>query len=620
MFNIEEQLKILPDKPGVYIMKDKDGQIIYIGKAVSLKNRVRQYFQNSRNHSAKVRAMVDNISEFEYIVTDSELEALILECNLIKKHKPKYNILLKDDKHYPYIKVTMNEDYPRVIMTRRIDKDKAKYFGPYSGSFAVRETIDIIKRIFPIRTCTRAIGGSARERPCLNYYIGRCLAPCQGDINREDYRGMMRDICLFLSGNQEELIKDLMEKMNNAAENMEYERAADYRDKINAIKQIQEKQKVISSAMEDEDVIAFAQSEEKTCIQVFFIRGGKLIGREHFMFSDTELSPPRELLTEFIKQFYSGTVAIPKDILLQEEIDEINIIERWLSSKKGSKVYIRIPQKGEKKELVDMVARNAQVTLQNFSDKLLKEKQMSQGAIEELADVLDLDFTPRRIEAFDISNIQGTDPVGSMVVFIDGKPKNSEYRRFKIKTVYGPDDYASMQEVIERRFKHGLEELGRIKDMEIDFNDSKFSSFPDLLLIDGGEGQVNSAIRVLKELNLEIPVCGMVKDDRHRTRGLIFNGEEMPLKKGSEAFNLITRIQDEAHRFAISYHRSLRDKGMIHSLLDDIEGIGEVRRKALLKHFGSVDRVKDATLDELREVDGMNIKSAEAVYNFFHRP
>jgi len=619
MFDLEEQLKNLPDKPGVYIMKNKDEQIIYIGKAVSLKNRVRQYFQNSRNHSPKVRAMVDNIGEFEYIITDSELEALILECNLIKKHKPKYNILLKDDKHYPYIKVTMDEDYPRVVMTRRIEKDKAKYFGPFSGAYAVRGTLEIIKKLFPVRTCSRTMGKNTKERPCLNYYIGRCVAPCQGDVNKEDYRNMMKDICLFLSGKQEELIEELENKMNCAAENMDYEKAADYRDKIAAIKEIQKKQKVLSSAMEDEDIVAFAHSEDKTCIQIFFIRGGKLIGREHFMLSDTGDESTREVLTEFIKQFYSGTVFIPKEIFLQEEIDEINIIESWLTGKRGSKVYIKVPQKGEKKGLVDMVANNAIITLQNFTDKILKEKQMSEGAIEELSDILGLDSIPTRIEAFDISNIQGVDPVGSMVVFIDGKSRNGEYRRFKIKTVIGANDYASMQEVIERRFKHGLEELSRIKSQALDVDLSKFSNFPELILIDGGEGHVNAVKEILEGLNIDIPTCGMVKDNRHRTRGLIFNGEEVPIPSDSEAFKLITRIQDEAHRFAISYHRSLRGKGLLVSLLDGIEGVGDVRKRSLIKHFGSMDKIKEANVEELKEAPGMNTRSAQAVYDFFHR-
>ncbi|HBM81890.1 MAG TPA: excinuclease ABC subunit C [Clostridiaceae bacterium] len=617
MFDISEQLKLLPDKPGVYIMKNKDGHIIYIGKAVSLKNRVRQYFQNSKNHSPKVKAMVENISEFEYIITDSELEALILECNLIKKHKPKYNILLKDDKHYPYIKVTINEKFPRIMMTRKIEKDRAKYFGPYSSSYTVRETLDTIKKLFPVRTCGRAIGENKKERPCLNYYIGRCLAPCQGDVNCEEYGNMIKNICMFLSGKQDELLSDLEDRMNRASENMEYEKAADYRDKIAAIKQINEKQKIISTDMEDEDIIAYARSKDKTCIQIFFIRTGKLIGREHYMFEETDISSPKEILTEFIKQFYSGTVFIPKNILLQEDIDEKEIIESWLTEKKDSKVYIKVPQKGEKKEFVDMVAENAAIILKNFSDKLLKEKKMSEYAIGELASILNLDGIPHRIEAFDISNIQGVDPVGSMVVFIDGKPKNSEYRRFKIKTVTGANDYASMQEVIERRFRHGLEELRMLREQNIDYG--KFSNFPDLLLIDGGNIQVNAAKEVLDGLNIDIPIYGMVKDDRHRTRDLVHDGKELNLSRNSDSFRLICRIQDEAHRFAISYHRSLRGKGVMISLLDGIEGIGQIRKRSLIKYFGNIDRIKESSIDEIKQVPGMNIKSARAVYDYFHR-
>lgn len=619
MFNLEEQLKNLPEHPGVYIMKNVHGEIIYIGKAVSLKNRVRQYFQGSKNHSAKVKAMVENIDEFEYILTDSELEALILECNLIKKYKPRYNILLKDDKHYPYIKVTMNEEYPRVILARKIDKDKAKYFGPYSSSFAVRETIDLIKKLFPVRTCSKTLGKANKGRPCLNYYIGRCAAPCQGNVNKEEYRNMMKDICLFLSGKQDELVKKMKKEMENASETMDYEKAAEYRNKISAVTQIQQRQKVVSSAMEDEDVIAFAQSDDKTCMQIFFIRDGKLIGREHFMLTDTAGIPTEEVLEGFIKQFYSGTVFIPKEILLPEEVDEINLIESWLTQKKGAKVYIRIPQKGEKKQLVDMVAENAEIVLKNFSEKLLREKQMSEGAIEELSEILHLDSIPKRIEAFDISNIQGVDSVGSMVVFIDGKPKNSEYRRFKIKTVTGANDYASMQEVIERRFLHGLSELEMLKKQNMFSDEGSFSSFPDLILIDGGEGQVNSVLEILYNLNISLPVCGMVKDDRHRTRGLIYNSEEIFFPQSSEAFKLIERIQDEAHRFAISYHRSLRDKNLIKSVLDNIEGIGEVRKKSLMKYFGSIEKIKEADADTLKEAPSMDTKSAQAVYDFFHR-
>jgi excinuclease ABC subunit C len=618
MFDIDEQLKLLPEKPGVYIMKDKYGEIIYVGKAISLKNRVRQYFQNSKNHGAKVSAMVSNISEFEYIVTDSELEALILECNLIKKHRPKYNILLKDDKQYPYIKVTLNENYPRVLFTRRIEKDKAKYYGPYSSSFAIRETIDIIKKLFPVRTCNRVIGKNTKDRPCLNYYIGRCLAPCMGNVDEEEYNGMIKDICTFLSGKHADLILELEQKMNEASENLEYEKAADYRDKINSIKKIQETQKVLSSNMEDEDVIGFARTQDKTCVQIFFIRGGKLVGREHFIIVDDE-SSINYILNQFVKQFYSGTVFIPKSIFIQDNIDEKDIIEKWLSGRKGSNVSIKVPVKGEKRKLILMASENAEMTLKNFSEKLIKEKEMSTGAVESLADILGLDSVPNRIEAYDISNIQGVDPVGSMVAFIDGKAKNSEYRRFKIKTVIGANDYASMQEVVRRRFNHGFDEIKRLQEKQIDMDSLKFSSFPDLILVDGGLGHVNSVSETLKELGIDIPICGMVKDDRHRTRGLIYDNHELSIEQNSSEFKLITRIQDEAHRFAISYHRSLRGKGLTVSLLDKIDGIGKGRKRALIKEFGSIDRIREATIEELQNIQGMNRKSAESVYNFFHK-
>lgn len=621
MFDIEEHLKTLPDNPGVYIMKNSAGDIIYIGKAVSLKNRVRQYFQNSRSHTAKVRAMVGNISSFEYILTDSELEALILECNLIKKHKPKYNILLKDDKHYPYIKVTMEEDYPRIMLARRVDRDNARYFGPYSGSFAVRETIDVIKKLFPVRTCGGPIGGKAGRRPCLNYYIGRCLAPCQGNVDRDEYRRMMKEVCLFLSGNQDELIKTLRDRMDKSSEDMEYERAAEYRDKIYAIKQVQQRQKIISSAMEDEDVIGFASSADGECIQIFFIRGGKLIGREHYMFTGEDMEPIGELLTGFIKQFYSADGAfIPKEILLQQDIDDGDIIEAWLTQKRGSRVYIRVPKRGEKKALVGMVIKNAADTLENFSNRMIREKQMSEGAIRELADALDMESPPSRIEAFDISDIQGTDPVGSMVVFADGRRQSGEYRRFKIKTVAGADDYGSMAEIVERRFRHGLEELEKVKAHLADYRAMKFSTFPDLILIDGGEGQVHAVLAVLNRLGIDIPVCGMVKDDRHRTRDLVYRGKEVGLDRESDAFKLVTRIQDETHRFAITYHRRLRDSGMTRSLLDRIDGIGEKRRSSLLRYFGSIEGIRNAEVDELRRVEGMDSKSAKAVYDFFRGP
>lgn len=617
MFDLQEALKNLPDHPGVYIMKDCDGDIIYIGKAVSLKNRVRQYFQNSKNHHPKVRAMVSHISEFEYILTDSELEALILECNLIKKHKPRYNILLKDDKHYPYIKVTINEEYPRVMVTRKVIKDGAKYFGPYTDVSAVRETTQLIKKIYPLRTCNVNVGfGREACRPCLNYHIKRCVAPCLGTVPRDEYMNMINEIMKFLSGRQDDLIKNLKGRMMEASEKLDFERAAELRDQIMSIQKIQEKQKIISSALEDEDVIAFAKGEEKSCIEIFFIRGGKLLGRESFFFEDIEENE-EEVISQFMTQFYGDREYIPKEILLQSEVSELNLIESWLSSKRGSKVTIRIPKRGDKNQLVEMAQKNAESALEQLKYRVVKERQSTEGAVEEIQMILGLDSFPTRIEAYDISNIQGTDPVGSMVVFEDGKPKNKDYRRFKIKTVIGPNDYASMEEILSRRFKRGLQEIEELGENAVK---GKFSQMPDLIMMDGGEGQVGVARRVLEELNLSIPVCGMVKDDKHRTRGLIFNGDEIALYKDSNAFKLITRIQDEVHRFAITYHRSLRSKGSVASVLDEIPSIGKKRRLALLKHFEGVEDIKKASIEELKRVDGMNEKAAIAIYEYFNKP
>lgn len=616
MFNLQEALKNLPDHPGVYIMKDGEGEIIYIGKAVSLKNRVRQYFQNSRNHHPKVRAMVSHIVEFEYILTDSELEALILECNLIKKHKPRYNILLKDDKHYPYIKVTINEEYPRVMVTRKVLKDGAKYFGPYTDVTAVRETTQLIKKLYPIRTCNINVGfGREACRPCLNYHIKRCLAPCLGNVDKEMYMEMINDIMKFLSGKQDALVKKLQGQMQEAAEALDFERAAELRDQILSIQKIQEKQKIISSALEDEDVIAFARDDRGSCVEIFFIRGGKLLGRENFFFEDIE-EDEREIISQFMTQFYADREYIPREILLQSEVSELSLIESWLSNKRGSRVTLRIPKRGDKNQLVEMAQRNAESALEQLKSRVVKEKQSTEGAVEELQMILGLDYFPTRIEAYDISNIQGTDPVGSMVVFEDGKPKNRDYRRFKIKTVVGPNDYASMEEILQRRFRRGLNE---IDEFGVDSVKGKFSSLPDLIMMDGGEGHVSTARRVLDEFNLNIPVCGMVKDDKHRTRALVYEGNEISLYKDSNAFKLITRIQDEVHRFAITYHRSLRSKGTVASILDEIPNIGKKRRLALLKHFGSVEDIKKATIDELRRVEGMNEKSAIGVYEFFNK-
>lgn len=613
MFDLKEALKNLPDHPGVYIMKNSEDEIIYIGKAVSLKNRVRQYFQNSKNHTPKVRVMVDNISYFEYMLTDSELEALILECNLIKKHKPKYNILLKDDKHYPYIKVTLNEAYPRIMMVRRIVKDGAKYFGPYSDSSAVKDIIQLVKKIFPLRTCNRDVEfGKSIGRPCLNFFINRCVAPCQGNVDKEVYMEMIRKIINFLSGKHDEISEELKDKMEKAAENLDFERAAELRDLINSIKTIHEKQKIISTALADEDVIAFSKGDEGSCVEVFLIRGGKLLGRESFYFEEVE-EDNSELLAQFLMQFYSNREYVPKEILLQNEIPELNIIESYLSNKSGKKIQIKVPKRGDKSELMEMARKNAEATLDQMKYKYITEKQKTVGALEELQVVLELDKLPFRIESYDISNIQGTDPVGSMVVYENGKPKNKDYRRFKIKTVTGPDDYASMEEVLTRRFKRAINEL-----KEENNEEGKFSTLPDLILMDGGLGQVNIAEKVLRELGFNIDVCGMVKDNKHRTRGLIFNGEEIAIFKDSNAFKLITRIQDEVHRVAISYHRSLRSKSSVASILNDIEGIGEKRRLALMNGFKSIDDIKNASVEELKKVEGMTEPAAKKVYEFFH--
>ncbi|SKA98475.1 Excinuclease ABC subunit C [Caloramator quimbayensis] len=618
MFDLDEALKNLPDKPGVYIMKNSDGEIIYIGKAVSLKNRVRQYFQNSKNHSPKVYAMVSHIEEFEYILTDTEIEALILECNLIKKHKPRYNILLKDDKHYPYIKVTVNEEYPRIFMTRKIEKDGAKYFGPYTDTYAVRETLQIIKKLYPIRSCKKTLYyGEKNGRPCLNYHIKRCLAPCTGTVNAKEYENMINNILLFLSGKHDKLIEELTEKMNEASENLQFERAAELRDKINSIKTIQEKQKIITSSNDDEDVIAYAENEDKICIEVFFIRGGKLLGREDFYFDD--IDDDERLLSQFIMQFYSEREYIPKNILLQRNISELGIIESYLTQKRGSRVYIKVPERGVKSGIIELARKNAVAALEQLKYKILREKNMTEYSLEELSEILELDNIPNRIEAYDISNIQGTDSVGCMVVFEGGKPKNSDYRRFKIKTVEGPDDYRSMEEILIRRFKRGLEEIRELENLGKNISEGKFSNFPDLIMMDGGLGQVSVAEKVLEEFNLDIPVCGMVKDEKHKTKGIVFRGSEISLYKDSNSFKLITRIQDEVHRFAISYHRSLRTKNTITSILDEIPEIGKKRRLALIKHFENVEAIKKASIEELRKIEGMNEKAAIAVYEYFNK-
>ncbi|KPU26963.1 excinuclease ABC subunit C [Caloranaerobacter sp. TR13] len=618
MFSIDEELKKLPDKPGVYLMKNENGQIIYVGKAVNLKKRVRQYFQASSSKTPKVKAMVKSIAEFEYIITDNELEALILECNLIKKHKPKYNILLRDDKQYPYIKVTTNEKFPRVIKVRKIEKDKAKYFGPYTSTSAVNDTLEIIRNIYPLRSCRKNLDNiKKKERPCLNYFIGRCLGPCQGNVNEKEYKEMIEEVLLFLGGKEDKLIRLIEEKMKNAAKQLDFENAAKYRDQLNSIKHILEKQKIVSPTLIDQDIIGMARGIEDVCIQIFFIRGGKLVGREHFILTDTSEMVRGEVLSSFVKQFYMNSSFVPKEILIEEEIQDKELISRWLSQKKGSKVQIKVPVRGEKNLLMEMVRKNAMETLENHSERIKRKIQLDRAALDELANLLELERIPKRIEAFDISNIQGVESVGSMVVFQEGQPRKSDYRRFKIKSVSGPNDYGSMEEIIYRRFERGINEREFIKDNKVDLGG--FSIFPDLIMVDGGKGQVNAAKKAIQQFNLNIPVCGLVKDDFHRTRGIIYENKEMNIPKDSNCFKLITRIQDEAHRFAISYHRSLRNKKFFKSQLDSIKGIGEKRKKALLKSFGSIEKIKNASIEELKSVGGMNIKVAEAVYNYFRK-
>ncbi|TCK93481.1 excinuclease ABC subunit C [Natranaerovirga hydrolytica] len=619
MFDIQEELKKLPDKPGVYIMKNKNDEIIYIGKAINLKNRVRQYFQSSRNMMTKIQKMVSHISYFEYTVTDSELEALILESNLIKQHKPKYNTRLKDDKHYPYIKVTVNEAYPRVVFTRQMKKDKSKYFGPYTNGTAVKETIDLIQKIWKIRTCNRNLPRDiGKQRPCLNYHIGQCSAPCQGYVSEGSYNKMIDEIMSFLGGKFDKVTKDLEEKMQEAAHNLEFEKAAELRDQINSVKSISEKQKAINASMEDQDIIAFARAFDEALVQVFFIRSGKLIGKEHFRLDKVEELSREAVMTTFIKQFYSGTPFIPKEIVVQEDIEENELIAQWLSEKRGQKVYIKKPVKGEKSKLVELAAKNAMLTLEQFGERIRREEKRTQGAVKEIEKYLGVDFEIKRIEAYDISNIGGFQSVGSMIVYEEGKPKRSDYRKFKIKWVKGPNDYASMEEVLTRRLTHAIREAKELEEKGLEKEYGKFTKLPDIIFMDGGKGQVGIAQKVLNHLNMNIPVCGMVKDDMHRTRGLYYNNEEIVIDKHSEAFKLLTRIQDEVHRFAIEYHRKIRSKNQVQSILDEISGIGEVRRKSLIKHFKSVEKIKKATVEELESVDNMNKKSAEAVYHFFH--
>ncbi|CUO56061.1 MULTISPECIES: excinuclease ABC subunit UvrC [Clostridium] len=618
MFDFEYHLKNLPDKPGVYLMKNSLGEVIYVGKAKILKNRVKSYFQNSKNHSEKVRIMVKNISEFEYIVTDSEMEALILECNLIKKYSPKYNILLKDDKFYPFIKITIKDDYPRVFVTRNFAKDGSKYFGPYTNGAAVYETINLIYKIFPLRTCKLAIRENGEKvRPCLNYHIKKCFGPCGGHITKEEYGKMISDIIDVLSGKETYVTKMLKDEMERAAEELEFEKAAALRDKILSIEAIVEKQKIFKTMEGDEDFINIEQDEKDSCIQVFFSRDGKIIGREHFIFENTANEGIGEIIEEFIATFYGGTAKVPKTIFVPE-INELELMEEYLTIKRGSKVWIKVPQKGQKKDMLEMVKNNAQITLEKFKDKYLKDKELNRVSLLELQELLSLDEWPSRIEAYDISNIQGVDSVGTMIVFEEGRAKNSDYRRFKIKTVKGANDYDSMREILTRRFNHGLDEIKAIQQRDLKLSAGKFSTFPDLIMMDGGKGQVNIALEVLKSLNIDIPVCGLVKDDKHQTRGIVYNNKELIINRGSNLMQLIRRIQDEVHRFAITYHRSLRDKRTLHSILDDIPNVGEKRRRALLMKFGSVDNIKKATIEELLDTQSIDKKSAQSIYNYFN--
>ena len=618
MFDFEYHLKNLPSKPGVYLMKNSLGEVIYVGKAKILKNRVKSYFQNSKNHSEKVRVMVKHIAEFEYIVTDSEIEALILECNLIKKYSPRYNILLKDDKFYPFIKITINDDFPRVFVTRNYSKDGSKYFGPYTNGTAVYETISLINKIFPLRTCKLLIKeGGEKVRPCLNYHIKKCFGPCGGYINKEEYGKMIKDVIDILSGRDNTVLKVLQSEMEEASLNLEFEKAADLRDKIIAIKAIVEKQKIFKTMDGDEDFINIYRDEKDSCIQIFFSRDGKIIGREHFIFENTAEDSIEEILEEFTTSFYGGTAKVPRTIYVPE-LSNIELVEEYLTIKRGAKVWIKVPQKGQKREMLDMVKNNAQITLEKFKDKYLMDKEINKIALEELQELLDLEIWPSRIEAYDISNIQGVDSVGSMIVFEEGRSKNSDYRRFRIKTVKGANDYDSMREILTRRFSHGLEEVKAIQESKLQFSAGKFSNFPDIIMMDGGKGQINIALEVLRELNISIPVCGLVKDDKHATRGIIYNNEELIINRSSNLMQLIRRIQDEVHRFAITYHRSLRDKRTLHSVLDDIPNVGEKRRRALLMKFGSVDNIKSATLDQLLETPSINNKAAESIYKYFN--
>ena len=612
MFDIQEELKKLPGKPGVYLMHGEKDEIIYVGKAISLKNRVRQYFQSSRNKGPKIEQMVTHITRFEYIITDSELEALVLECNLIKEHRPKYNTMLMDDKSYPFIKVTVQEPFPRIMLARQMKKDKAKYFGPYTSVGAVRDTIELIRKLYKIRSCNRRLPRDiGLERPCLNYHIHQCDAPCQGYVDQQEYRESIDQVLQFLNGNYDLILGDLQRKMEEASEAMEYERAIEYRDLLQSVQKIAQKQKITDTAGDDRDIVAMAKDLEDAVVQVFFVRNGRLIGRDHFFLRLTGDETKGEILSSFIKQFYAGTPYLPAELMMQEEPGDMELLEEWLTEKRGHKVHIRIPKKGSKEKLVELAQRNAALILTKDKERLKREEGRTIGAVKEIENLLGMRGIVR-MEAYDISNISGYASVGSMVVYEKGRPKRSDYRKFRIKSVQGPDDYASMEEVLTRRFEHGRREQEEGK-ME-----NSFTAFPDLILMDGGRGQVNIALEVLDELRIHIPVCGMVKDDNHRTRGLYYNNVEIPIDRNSEGFKLITRIQDEAHRFAIEYHRKLRGQGQVHSVLDDIPGIGPARRKDLMRRFPGLEAIRNADVETLKELPSMNEAAAESVYNFFH--
>ena len=619
MFNVEEELKKLPRKPGVYIMRDDKDVILYVGKAINLHNRVRSYFRENIGRGPAIDQMVSLIARFEYIVTDSELEALVLENNLIKENSPKYNTLLKDDKTYPYIKVTVGEDYPRILFSRTMKKDKSRYFGPYTSAAAVKDTIELLNKLYQLRTCNRVLPRDIGiERPCLNYHIKQCLAPCQGYVSKEEYRQQVAGALEFLNGNYSPILKDLEEKMKKAAEAMEFEDAARYRDLLSSVRQVSQKQKITEGVGEDKDILALYQDETEAVVQVFFVRDGKLIGREHYYMTHVPENNKPAILQDFVKQFYAGTPFIPRELMLQYEIEDAELIEKWLSERKGSRVYLKVPKIGSKEKLVELAAQNAKLVLSQDREKLKREEGRTIGAVKEISDLLQLPLTgTARMEAYDISNINGFENVGSMVVYEKGKPKRSDYRKFKIKSVSGPDDYACMREVLTRRFRHGMEESRELEEQEMDQEYGSFTKFPDLILMDGGRGQVNIALSVLEELEIDIPVCGMVKDDNHRTRGLYYHNIELPIDTHSEGFKLITRIQDEAHRFAIEYHRSLRSKTQVRSVLDDIPGVGPARRKALMRHFKSLEEIRQATVEDLMEIPEMNERTAQEIVAFF---